>query len=190
MLAVGIIAGWLLIGAVTGFVMARRGHDMYSWFFLALVMGPLAIPLAVSASRHHPVDVLPDREKGEFDVLVALDGSPASAAALDVALPVIRPKATSVTLAAVLDFDATTSVRGHQAEQTARALLDDTARRVAESVRVPVDTVVLHGVAAQRLSEYAAESGYELIVAGNRGAIARRLAACSRVPVLIGPARA
>lgn len=42
-------AAWLGIGLVLSLVLGRRGHDPFSWFVLGMMLGPLAIALAVDS---------------------------------------------------------------------------------------------------------------------------------------------
>ena len=42
---------WAFIGVVAAVVMGRRGHAVYPWTVLGVVLGPLVIPLTVSAVR-------------------------------------------------------------------------------------------------------------------------------------------
>ena len=101
---------------------------------------------------------------------------------------------TSITLAAVVDLEAASTVRGRETQRETQA--DSTpSRRRRSRDDAPVDTVILFGEPVHALQHLAAEHGYELIVAGavrasahlgGRGA-ARKLATRSPVPVLVGP---
>lgn len=51
---VAIVAVWLVVGAGAALLMHRKGHDMFSWSILFIALGPLAVPLAISAHRHPP----------------------------------------------------------------------------------------------------------------------------------------
>ena len=86
-----VIAGWLTIGVAAVAILRHRGHDTFAWSVIFLFMGPLAIPLAVSADRNRPSE--PARPTvGELDVLVAHDGTEEAGAALDLALRLLgRP---------------------------------------------------------------------------------------------------
>jgi hypothetical protein len=193
MLLLLIAAAWFAVGALAVVAMHRRGHDVFSWVVLFLFLGPLAIPLAVSADRHPPPE--PDRPAGPgaLDILVSHDGSAQADAALDCVLA-LCPNATSLTLAAVVDLEAPTTAAGRDTIDEAHRRLSQAAHRVERAARCPVHTVVLHGEPARTLESFAAEHTYQLIVAanGNAGAHAhrgfvRRLAASSAVPVLLGP---
>ncbi|MFP5318876.1 MAG: hypothetical protein ACLGI2_11375 [Acidimicrobiia bacterium] len=43
--------GWAATAAVTGAIMARRGHDGGMWAVIGLVLGPFAVPAAVVSAR-------------------------------------------------------------------------------------------------------------------------------------------
>lgn len=186
------IAAWLAVGAVSVAVMHRRGHDTFAWAFPFLFLGPLAVPVALSADRHRPVEPERPLPPGGLDILVHCDGSPASVAATDLALSLLGDRATSLTLAAVVDFEAASTVRGRDTQREAQNRLDEAARTVAERTATPVGTVVLFGGTGEALQHYAAANGYELIVAGShslrRSALGSRAAAgVHSVPVLVGP---
>jgi nucleotide-binding universal stress UspA family protein len=196
MLTVGIIATWAAVGVVAVMVMRRRGHEPFGWSIVFLFLGPLALPIAISADRHRPPESDRPIRQGELDVLVAHDGSPAASAALDAALALVGTGMTSMTLGEVVDIEAATTVSGRDTTRAAQERLDDVAVRLAPLTACPIATVVLHGDPAHALADFAAENGYELIVVGGsgpgsawvrRGSVARRLAACSSVAVLIGP---
>ena len=110
----------------------------------------------------------------------------------DFALSVVGGRATSVTLAAVVDFEAASTVRGRETQRLAQDRLDEAARSFASRIEVPVGTVILFGEPGEALQHYAAENSYELIVAGSHSARRNHLAARATngspaVPVLIGP---
>lgn len=44
---------WVVIGLVTGLWMARRGHDP-SWTLVAVVLGPLFVPIALERVERRP----------------------------------------------------------------------------------------------------------------------------------------
>lgn len=192
-----IAAGWLAVGAVAVIAMRRRGHDTFGWAVLFLFLGPLALPLAVSSDRHRPPQPETPTHDGRLDVLVAHDGSDAATAALDAAMDLLGPQLTSITLAAVVDLEATSTVRGRDTRRETQAQLDALAHDLASVTSAPVDTVILFGEPARTLRQHAAEHGYELIVTGNsttgrarlrRSRAVGKLATPSHVPVLVGPA--
>ena len=193
MVGLAIAAGWVATGAVAVALMRRRGHDAFSWALLFLVLGPIAVPLAISSDRHRPAEPPRPLPPGGLDVLVFHDGTPDVRAALEAALTL---------LGAADDLDDAGrgrrprgSVHGARAGHAAggHERLDALARDVATVISAPLATVVLFGEPATALQHFALENGYEVIVAGR---VAARSHVGSRhsgrghksVPVLIGPA--
>ena len=192
MLGLAIALGWVATGAVAVAIMRRRGHDTFSWAVLFLILGPIAVPLAISSDRHRPAEPPRPLAPGGLDVLVAHDGTPDAQAALETALTLLGQQMTSVTLAAVVDLEAPSTVRG-DTQREAQTLLDALARELATVTSAPVATIILFGEPATALQHFALENGYELIVAGSvaaRSHMGRRRAGHPHrsVPVLIGPA--
>ena len=191
-----VLIGWAAIGGVAVAVMRRRGHDWFAWAVPFLFLGPLAIPLAVSADRHRPTDPVRPLPPGGLDVLLCHDGSADADTALGAALNLIGERMTSLTLAAVVDLEASTTPRGREAQREAQDRLDTIAGDLATSITAPVATVILCGDPAHALQRFAVEQGYELIVTssgvgGRRHLgsyrLARKLDARRSVSVLIGP---
>lgn len=191
-----VVAVWLAVGAGAALLMHRKGHDMFSWSVLFTVLGPLAVPLAVSSHRHPQRETPGRAHQGALDVLVGHDGSPGADRALSSAVDLFGAQMTSLTLAAVVDLEASTTVQGHETEREETLRL----QQIAGGLRVPcgpVETVVLHGCPATALSQYAVNHGYELVVVGSdgrppwrrvlAGSVARRLSAVTPVPVFVGP---
>ena len=186
-----VAAAWLAFGAIAAVLMHRRGHETFSWALLFLFLGPIAVPLAISADRHPPAEPPRPLPPGGLDVLVAHDGSADAGAALDSALSLLGERMTSLTLAAVLDLEAASTVRGREAQKDAETRLSAVVAEVAERTSAPVASVVLFGEPATALQHFAVENGYEVVVAGNGAAhrISRSHSHQHRtVPMLIGPA--
>ena len=131
-------------------------------------------------------------------MLAFCDGSEAATAALDAALTFLGDRATSLTLAAVVDFEAATTVRGRETQRETQDQLDAAARKLEARTTSPVATVVLFGEPKHALQHYASTNGYELIVTGSHtfGRAWLGSAGVTRVPgtdhsvsVLIGPER-
>ena len=139
-------------------------------------------------------------------ILVALDDSAASAAALDQAIDLARAEGARLTLISVAapprwrpagpfvppyPTDA-------QLEDEARALLDRAEERVPDDV--PVATVLRSGLAAKEILKRAECACHDLIVMGSRGlgpaaslvlgSVSRAVVAQSKTPVLIARAPA
>ncbi len=183
---------WLATGLLLGIMMKLRGHDFYVWLLLGSILGPLAIPLAFQRiakerSVGHTESV---RKDGDFDVLVALDGSDESMAALKSALPMMMSTPTSFTFATVLDYD-TARQRGEP--ERAKAFLEDAAKALPDH---RVSTEVLFGRPARTLVEYADSTAVDLIVLGARGkgaskqvfgSVANAVVKDSEIPVMVGP---
>ena len=193
-----IIAAWLAIGAVSVAVMRRRGHDTFAWVIPFLFLGPIALPIAISSDRHRPVEPLRPLPPGGLDVLAFCDGSEDAAAALDTALTVLGDRATSLTHAAVVDFEAATTVRGRETQREAKDRLEVAASQLEDRTTPPVAMVVLFGEPKHALQHYASTNGYELIVTGSHTfgrswfgtpAVSRVAGTDRSVPVLIVPGR-
>ena len=157
---------WLAFGAAAATLMHRRGHDTFAWALLFLILGPLAIPVAVSSDRHPPAQPEAPSRDGDLDVLVADAGAGAGGIeAIRAALAVLDPtRITSVTLAGIVDVEAATTVRGRDAQREVSARLEAHAADLAACTTAPVDSVVLYGNPTSVLQSFAADHGYELIV--------------------------
>jgi nucleotide-binding universal stress UspA family protein len=198
---------WLVLGAVVGVVLARRGHSKRIWL-LTTVLGPIALPLATllwgdTRWVGRPQLLSPGVPgEGAIDVLVGIDGSPAARAAAELALDMLGAQVGRFMLAAVRDYDTATApgellnaepwADEHRAEGWLAEIADD----LATSRGVRPATVLLAGDPAEALRTYASEGGYELLVAGRRGrglsklllgSCAAHLAASDGVPVLLAP---
>jgi len=199
MLLVLLLIIWVSFGAVAVVILRRRGHDPFGWAIVFLVLGPLAVPLAVGADRNPPPDPPTMAHGGPLDVLVAHDGSPQASVAVDAALTLMGRGVTSLTLADVVYAETATTFSGRETVRDAQERLRGLGDRLAASTSAPVDTVVLYGAPARALDHFAAQHGYALVVAargGRHGAsplvrrsVAHRLAADASVPVLIVPAQ-
>ena len=192
-----IAAGWLGLGVVAVVVMHHRGHDTFAWAVLFIVLGPLALPLAVSSDRHRPPEPVSPTHPGRLDVLVADDGSSEAAAALESVLDLLGSEMTSLTVAAVVDLEAASTARGQETQRETQARLDALVGDIAVAIKAPVDTVILFGEPSHALQHFAADHGYELIVVGRRTAArshlagrgaTQKLATHAPVPVFVGPA--
>lgn len=191
-----ILGVWLLTGLLLGFSMRRRGHNFWVWFALGAIIGPLAIPLAINNAHRQsslapsiPLAALP----GRFDVLAGIDGSKESEASVVEALKLFGGSITSLTLATVLDFEASGAYTGEQERRKAQELLEQAAERIGFR---PVVTAVLHGKPADALMEYARKAETELIVVGARGhglseamfgSVTAKLVGGYDIPVFVGP---
>jgi len=194
-----IAALWVSIGVTASIVMGRRGHSSFTWLLQGALLGPLVVPIGISAVRAERRDprahARPMDEgtagSGTVDVLVGIDGSLQSAAALRAALDLFADRIGRLTLASVIDYDSAISSRPWDTERLAVEELN----RLAASVEVPRPaTVVLVGKPSAALAKHAVEEGYELLVVGRRGhgaskallgSTATRLGHGTDVPVLV-----
>ncbi len=182
---------WVAIGFGTAYLMARRGHDPFTWWYMGAVLGPLTIPMAITKLRQHddaaPAEVTSGtREGGSIDVLVGMDGSPESHRALEDAIRVVGSRIGRLCLATVEDFDAPMRSDG-----AAESVLREAASKLP--YRDPT-TVVLTGKPADALLSYASSQAYDLLVVGSRGrgmsklllgSVAQQMARSAGIPVLI-----
>ncbi|MDZ7733349.1 MAG: universal stress protein [Acidimicrobiia bacterium] len=101
---------WLLCGAGIALVIARLGHAPRLWFGLAF-LGPLLALLALSQHTDDGAAVdartlsTGEPGAGHADVLVGIDGSPESRAAVDEVVGLLGPALGRLVLAAVIDVE-------------------------------------------------------------------------------------
>jgi nucleotide-binding universal stress UspA family protein len=192
------MAGWLALAVAGTIAMSRRGHDPFAWAVTFVVLGPLAVPLALDWQRRRapePVTVAtgrPQPRAGRLHVVVGIDGSAAAERALADAVGVLGPYVTAWTLATVVDVDAPATVSGKAVEDRARASLASAAELVPGFAAV--EQVVLYGAAGVALHDYALEHDADLLVVGAatrelrhvlHGSATRRLTAHPEVPVFV-----
>ena len=135
-------------------------------------------------------------------ILIAVDGSASSDAALRSGLEVAEGEGASVVLVHVAPaverlpvslFGATASMR-HEPNESDRVALDDAAE-IAEQQGVPATTKLLIGDPADEIVAYADSQAVDLIVVGSRGlgafgrmilgSVSRGVLRESRRPVLV-----
>jgi nucleotide-binding universal stress UspA family protein len=191
---------WLAIGVVASLVMGRRGHEPFIWGTLGAALGPLVIPLAsgsIGREREATKSLLDEGSvgPGPVNVLVGIDGSGESRAALQRVVDLLGPRIGRLTLAAVLDFDTAEELHGSDAQRAAIGQLDAATRAAERSwAHGTVARVLLAGTPATALVEHAHQSGDDLIAIGCRGrgaskiafgSVATRLARNTEIPVII-----
>ncbi|MCZ7535070.1 MAG: universal stress protein [Acidimicrobiia bacterium] len=190
---------WMTIGVVAGIVMGRRGHSWFTWAALGTVLGPLVIPLALTDVREEPDirAITLDRGRpgtGPLHVVVGIDGSPESRAALTSTLALLGDRLGTLTLAAVLDYDTAASSRQWEESEQAKAALADAAAVAKKDLHLSPETVLLAGPPARALLDHATTAGVDLLAIGSRGrgatkmllgSVASHLAAATETPVLI-----
>jgi nucleotide-binding universal stress UspA family protein len=192
---------WALIGVVAAVVMGRRGHAVYPWVALGVVLGPLVIPLTISAVRREqsasePTIVRADLRSPQLAVLAGVDGSEDATGALITAIALFGNRIGRLTIATVLDFALEQTSAGRDTQARAVEMLATHARVGAESLEREVDTTMLYGRPADALVQHALDGNYDLIVVSPRGkgasrvlfgSVASQLARGAGVPVVILP---
>ena len=168
-----VVAVWLLIGVTAVVVMARRGHQPFTWGVLGAALGPLVIPLAWRDIRREPnapgisLAAGTGTENG-LEVLVGIDGSEEAHTAVDTIIEMVGGRLGMCTLASVIDFEAARSAETPQRVQ-AEALLSREAQHFHERTGRAPAQVLLPGRPASALRRYATDSGCQLLVLGSRG---------------------
>lgn len=189
-LALLIAVAWMSVGLTLSLVMGRRGHNAFAWLVLGTLFGPLGLIFAVEARseeqlRPELIASGTSRGEGPVDVLVGIDGSPESRAALRAAAELLGPRVGRLTLATVIPYDS-----GVDQQRTARARLEQESTMLGGGPQLEV----LHGRPGVVLLQRAAEDGYDLLVIGCRGAGASKaflgstavdIAESAKIPVLV-----
>jgi nucleotide-binding universal stress UspA family protein len=190
-----IVLGWALFGVSMSLLMGRWGYKPFTWLLLALVLGPLVLPVAANTNRLDRPRVVARpstgrNRSGSVDVLAGVDGSAESETAVRSAIDLLGPRIGRLTIATVVDFDTAAMSPLSEEQRRARELVD----RATEPIEPRAETIVLSGQPADVLRKFAAENGYELIVVGRRGwgmstrllgSVASALAHGGDVPTLI-----
>lgn len=189
---------WVLIGLATGLWMARRGHDA-RWTFIAVILGPLFVPIAYERAERGPrsVEAKPvgrweaaAGEAGELRVMVGYDGSVQARHALQAALHLFGSGRGVLELVAVVSYDDRTDPDS--------AVLDTAKQRLAEVAaavdEAPVGYAILAGPPGQCLRWFAEDQRADVVVVGKRGrgmstrmlgSVTEYLTAHCSVPVLV-----
>ena len=194
---VALLVVWLTVGTVVAVVMTRRGHALFSWAFLGIVLGPLAIPLAIvagSSPHQRMTTVLADTSgTGPVNVLAGIDGSDEAVAAVLGVVQLLGPRIERVRLVAAVSLDAADNTLMFDDERrAAQRWLDAAVAAVGGAA--PCDRMVVTGRPAGVLRAMATE-GYDVIVVGRHGrglstrlfgSVAADLVRSAPVPVLVG----
>ena len=198
-LAVALIVAWIVVGLVSGLWMARHGHDPL-WTLIAVVLGPLFVPIAMERVQHRPEvarfgskGAPPQRSEGRTDlrVLVGLDGSVESERGLATALRLFGPHCGLLVLAEVVHFEAVEAASSADVDAAERHLSE-----LASGVEIAgvIHTEVLAGAPGPTLRGFAERQDMDLLVVGRRGqGLSKRLLGSvstdviqnSSVPVLV-----
>jgi hypothetical protein len=96
--ALVVVIAWFAIGLGTSYLMARRGHDAFSWWLVGTAFGPLAVGYVLNrillergrTDRSH--GAAGASSDGKVDVLVGIDGSPEAEAAAAAACALFGPR--------------------------------------------------------------------------------------------------
>jgi nucleotide-binding universal stress UspA family protein len=192
-LVLGIGITWVAIGLLLAIVMGRRGHNSFGWLVIGILLGPLAVVLALTARGQEalrPARLRPGSRSlggpGTVDVLVGYDGSPESLAALDAVPELFGERLGRVTVATVVTYGDVKEL-----ERKATAGLRELGARPGAG---GYELELLHGEPGAALGQFAREGGYELIAVGTRGAgvtkailgsAASQLSRRSTVPILV-----
>ncbi|MDW4910864.1 universal stress protein [Streptomyces sp. ADMS] len=196
-LALALIAlgAWIAIGLATAWWMARKGYRHWGWPLMGIVFGPVLALVAGERTQLHRLGPLARTEVGPpgpggLRVLVGVDGSPQSLAALDRAAELLGPYAQALVAVEVVGYDAAddetdpsiTAARNH-------------LRSVAERADGRVTQCdIISGPPSRALMSYAREQDIDLIVVGTHGRglsrrllgnVAQQLVRQHTVPVLV-----
>ena len=194
-----VFAIWVVIGLLTGIAMGRRGHSWFGWTVIGCVLGPLVIPVALSsAGRPHDAPAIRlapgEAGSGSHQVIVGIDGSAESLAAVQSAIDLLGDDIGVFTLAAVVDIDTARPDGTGEDQRQAQAALAEAAQVAYEKLGRAAETILLTGAPAPALLGHATATGAELLAIGSRGrgasrrllgSVATQLAANAPVPVLV-----
>lgn len=155
----GLRALWVLSAVAVALVMGGRGHDRPMWGVIGLVLGPLAAPVAVVATRRasrRPARVLREGRPGPgtTDVVVVVDPDAPSAATAPETLSARRVVLVSVVGRDEMDRAARAAELRRAQEALAAAVPSWKAQGV-----VP-DAVILEGRPARAVLEFARAQGF------------------------------
>lgn len=187
---------WVGAGLATMLWMARRGHRSPWWLISAVVLGPVLAAMAPDRVERIPQVLSSQRHGDAVDgarVLVGVDGSPESEAALSAALDLVQDGRRSLLLATVVDYDAAAAdEHGRHGVATDRL---EAARALAAGHDVVCE--VLSGPPAQALIHRAGQDDVDVLIVGRRGrglsvrllgSVAEEVVRKAPVPVLVaGP---
>jgi nucleotide-binding universal stress UspA family protein len=175
-----VVVAWLLIGVVASIVMGRRGHHPFTWAALGAVLGPLVIPVALQdvqreAEATPTLIAAPDHARAGVTVLVGVDGSAESHAAVDAVIDLLADRLGQCTLASVIDYDTAESGGSSPERRAAEGDLAREAAHVRARTGQEPAQVLLTGRPAQALQEHATRTSTQLLVIGTHGRGASKL---------------
>lgn len=188
-LGVGVLA-WVASGVVVAIVLSRRGHHLRSVLGLAVVLGPLFLPLALEfvrrrepAARPIALDPRPRPGTGQH-AIVAVLGEPESV--VD-ALPVLASfgSVTALTLAAPIDYESADRAHPDEVRREAERRLTAAATFLTD---VTPSRVLVPGTPETALARLV-EPEHDLIVitGATEDVGSERLSAVVGIPVVVAP---
>lgn len=193
----GFLIVWVAVGLATGLWMARRGHSA-GWTIIAVVLGPLFVPIAYERVERTPraVSASPsisrsrDLAEAGPHVVVGYDGSAESRHALLTAQRLFGTAGGTLALATVVSFDDGSDSMSSTVTEAERHL----ATAVAGAEHTAASYAVLAGPAGPTLRWFAANQEADVLIIGKRGhglstrflgSVAEYLIEHCSVPVLI-----
>jgi nucleotide-binding universal stress UspA family protein len=186
-----LVAVWLASGLVAALIMARRGHRHWYWTLLAVLLGPMAVPVLAERRSGETTQVealRPGQVEPGRHLIVGIDGSPDAEHAATTAVDLLRECLGQVTLATVVDYDAAAD---SQDMARARARLGAVAGTL--DGWDPAHAVLV-GPPVDALLAFAADQHADLIAVGPTGhglsqrlvgSVTTGLLAHSPIPVLV-----
>lgn len=192
------VIAWIAIGLTIAVTMIRRGHSPTIWLALSFY-GPLLALLAFTAAeteRYATPEIVSSGRPGtgRLAVLVGIDGSAESYAALDNVIALVGSQLGQLTLAHVIDYDDGQMPGETKEHDEAKALLAQAVDYVTGQIDLVPASVLLVGSPGPALARHANEGKYHMIAVGSRGhgatrlvlgSVAAHLSAVAKSPVLI-----
>jgi nucleotide-binding universal stress UspA family protein len=196
-----LLLAWMSFGVLLALVMGRRGHAPAAWGVLGMMLGPLAVPIALDVARRHRRPAVKTLAAGEpvregIAVLAGIDGSEEAVLALRRAVTLLGSRIGRLAVVTVLPYDAEDDPVVLESDQTRARLWMSAAREAAPGVAA--EEYLVTGRPAKVLADLAESDDFDVIVVGARGrgmsprlfgSVAGALAHSSPVPVLIGGRR-
>ena len=186
---IGVVA-WVGSGVAAAWVLSRRGHDLRSVLGLAVVLGPLFLPLALEfvrrrepAARTLRIDPRPRAGTGRH-AIVALLGDPESV--VD-ALPVLASfgSVAALTLAAPIDYESADRTAPDEVRREAERRLTAAATFLTDP---PPSRVLVPGTPETALARLVDPDHDLIVITGATEDVgAERLSVLVGIPVVVAP---
>lgn len=188
---------WVSLGLGAVIYLGRHGLRSPSWMLVAIVLGPIFVPIALELPSRQPAllaQQTPDSAgvSGRVRVLAAIDGSRESVEATRIAARALAGEHSYFTLLAVIPPDIVEDLEA--AKSKAQGHLDAAAAELPTGTPAP-QTEIRTGDPAQVIIDRAAADTVDMIVIGRRGrglsrkvfgSVAERVVRSSPRPVLLG----